>query len=90
MKRALTIAVLFAASLPCLAGTGEAYAIGFGAGIAFKLIPWTNHKIAIPLQKKVQRTIRPVEPLDSIEKAQRKAEKAQRKAEKRKAAQQQP
>jgi hypothetical protein len=90
MKRALTIAILFAVSSPCFAGTGEAYVIGFGAGIAFKLIPFTNKHVALPIQRKIQRTVRPVEPQDSIEKANRKAEKAQRKEEKarRKAAQQ--
>lgn len=89
MRRALTIAALFAASLPAFAGTGEAYAIGFGAGIAFKLIPWTNNHVVMPATRAVQRTVRPV-PQDAVEKAERKAAKAQRKEEKarRKAAEQ--
>lgn len=91
MKRALTIAILFAASLPAVAGTGEAYAIGFGAGIAFKLIPFTNRHVVMPATRAIQRTVRPVAQ-DAVERANRKAEKAQRKEEKarRKAERQQP
>jgi hypothetical protein len=80
MKKTAAVLLLFVAPLQSFAGTQEAYAIGFGAGIAFKLIPWTNHHVALPIQHKVQRTIRPVEPQDSQEKAAKKAEKERRKA----------
>lgn len=79
MKRVLVILLL---TLPAYAGTPEAYAIGFGAGIAFKLIPFTNRHVVMPATRAVQHTIRPLHPADDIERQNRKEAKLQRKAEK--------
>jgi hypothetical protein len=78
-KLAAAVILVVLATLPSQAGTAEAYAIGFGAGIAFKLIPLTNHKIVMPMTRAVQRTIRPI-PQDKVDAANRKAEKARHKA----------
>lgn len=76
MRSLSKVVLLFALSLPCFAGTGEAYVIGFGAGIAFKLIPFTNNHVVLPTTHAIQRAAK----MTPEDRQRRKLEKARRKS----------